>query len=259
MKSNKNIINISAFTALLLIVLFSSITSCKKTNSTPATGTFYFHIHTDIDTNEVDDVTKLYADGTGRHFGLSVAQFYISGIVLQNANGSTYTIPDAYVLKNIDSEEYIIGTAPTGTYASVTFKVGVDAAANATNPSSHTNALANTGMWYGSTAQGYMFLKVQGFADTTTGQTGTNLVHFSYEIGAANNLKTVTMPTRSGALAPYVLTKDGTQYIHLICNYSKLLSGVNFKTQDSTDTYTINPSLSTTIANNIPNMFVYEE
>ena len=224
-------------------------------------GTFYFHMHTDIDTNEVESATELYSDASGRHFGLSVAQIYISNIMLHNVNGTMYTIPGAVVLKTIDSEEYVIGKAPVGTYDQVMFNVGLDATTNALQPTGFTTTgyVPNSEMWFGNSTQGFMFMKLQGMADTTTFQTGTNLVNFSYEIGSAANLKTVTMPTRTGTLSPYVLTKDGAQFIHMSCDYGALLSVVNFKTQDSTDTYTINPSLSATIANNIPNLFRYEE
>ncbi len=246
---------------LLLAITFNA---CKKTTST-ATGTFLMHLHTDIDTNEVDDTTMLYKDATGRHISIAVAQFYISNVVLTNVNGSTYTIKDARILKNIDSEQYVLGTAPVGTYSSVTFDVGLDAATNALQPTAFTTTgfIDNSSMWFGSTSQGFMFLKLQGKADTTTAQNGTNLVPFSYEIGSAANLKTVTMPVRgSGSYAtyqPYILTAGGYNYIHLIADYGKLLSVIDFKTQDSTDTYTTNPTLSNTIANNIPNMFRYEE
>jgi hypothetical protein len=260
MKQQNNTTRIAGIIALSLITS-GIFTSCKKSTSAPATGTFYFHIHTNIDTSEVDDAAALYRDATGRHFGLSEAQFYISSITLHSATGSTYTFPDTYVLKNIDSEQYLVGTAPIGTYTSVSFNVGLDAATNATTPTTHGagTPLANSDMWYGTTTQGYKFLLIKGFADTTTGQTGTNLVHFSYAVGSSANLKVVNMPTRSGSLAPYVLTKDGNEYIHMICDYGALLSVINFKTQDSTDTYTADPATATAIANNIPAMFSYEE
>ena len=238
--------------------------SHQKTTST-STGTFLMHLHTNIDTNEVDDPATLYSDASGRHLSISTAQFYVSNVVLTNVNGSTYTIKDARILKNIDSEQYVLGTAPIGTYSSVTFDVGLDATTNALQPTGFTTTgyIPNSSMWFGSTTQGFMFMKLQGMADTTTAQTGTNLVPFSYEIGSSANLKTVTMPTRgSGSYSsyqPYILTSGGYNYIHIICDYGKLLSVVNFKTQDSTDTYTTNPSLSNTIANNITNMFRYEE
>ena len=247
--------------AFLLII---SGTACHKTNII-ATGTFRFHLHSNIDTNEIADSSFLYRDAMGRHFSLNIPQFYISGVTLVNANGNNYTIPNVYILKTLDSEEYLIGTAPVGTYTSVIFNVGLDVAANSGQPSGYTvgNPLAQSSMWFGNTTKGYMFMKLQGLADTTALQTGMNPVPFSYEIGSAANLKQVTMPVRgSGSYSsytPYILTAGSTQYIHMICDYGKLLSVVNFSTQDSTDTYNINPTLATTIANNIPAMFKYEQ
>ena len=111
-----------------------------------------------------------------------------------------------------------------------------------------------------------MYLNLQGFADTTAAQTGNNLVHFSYQLGkffavggGDRDLKTVTMPTRTGVYQPYILFAGSTSYIHLICDYGKLLNGVNFKTQDSIDTHAGLNNAASIIAGNIPNMFHYEE
>ena len=240
-----------------------TVSSCKKTSSSTTMGTFYFHLHTNIDTNEVDDPNMLYRDSMGRHFSLNTAQFYISNIMVHNVNGTMYTIPGAIVLKNIDSEQYVIGQAPVGTYDYVMFNVGLDAATNALSPTAFTTTgyIPNSTMWYGNTTQGYMFMKLAGTADTTAAQSGTNLVNFSYEIGSSANLKSVTMPVRTGSPDYlYTLTASGgNNFIHIICDYGKLLSVVNFKTQDSTDSYSLNPTIANTIANNIPNMFRYEE
>jgi len=228
-------------------------------------GTVYIHLHTNIDTNEVDDKTHLYSDGNGRQFSLSTAQFFISNFKLISATGTVVSIGNARILKSIDSEQYLVGNAPIGSYTSVTFDVGLDDATNAMNPTAFTTSgyTPNSSMWYGSTTQGYMFMKLQGMADTTAAQTGTNLVPFSYEIGTAANRKTVSTGSRgTGAFSSYpvyTLLKNGVIYVHLICDYGKLLSGVNFKTQDSTDSYTNHPTLANSIANNIPNMFHYEE
>ncbi len=269
MKNKTTVFRIASFCALLLTAIcFMSITSCKKKTTVEATGTFFIHLHTNIDTNEVADKTALYRDSGGRHFGLSVAQFYLSNIMIHNVNGNMYTFTGVHVLKCIDSEAYLIGNAPVGTYDYVMFDVGLDQATNALTPASFTNNgnTPNSTMWYGNTSQGYMYMKLQGFADTTMAQNGTNLVHFSYGIGKMfavgggdRNLKSVSMPVRTASYAPYILTVGGTQYIHMICDYGKLLSTVNFNTQDSTDTYSLNPSISNIIANNIPNMFSYEE
>ncbi len=253
------VIKLSGLLTTIILVTFFG-TSCKKTTST-ATGTVYIHLHTNIDTNEVADTTVLYTDAIGRHFGLNSAQFFVSNIVLQNADGTSYTMKNAYILKGIDSEQYLVGTAPVGTYTSFKFNVGLDATTNAKAPSSFTTTgyLPSSEMWFGNTTQGYMFMKLKGFADTTTAQNGTSLMPFSYEIGSAANLKTVSMPVRSGTYAPYTLVSGGVIYLHLICDYGKLLSVIDFKTQQSTDTYNTNPAIATAIANNFSNLFKYEE
>ncbi len=256
---NKLISKLAA-SLMAISVVTIGISSCGKTSSL-ATGTVYVHLHTNIDTNEVADNNTRYSDANGRHFSLSKAQFFMSNIVLKNVDGNTYTIKDAYILKGIDGEQYIAGTAPVGTYTSFTFNVGLDPTTNSKTPSSFSPAsyLTSSEMWYGNTAQGYMFMKVQGIADTTATQNGTNQVPFNYEIGSAANLKTVSMPVRTGAFRPYTLVSGGVIYLHMICDYGKLLSVVDFKTQSNTDTYNTNPALATTIANNIPNMFEYED
>jgi hypothetical protein len=251
-----------------ILAVFTGANSCKKKSEPAAMGTFYFHIHTEIDTNEVEDGNTLYRDSMGRHFSLSIAHFYMSGVKLHNVTGSYYTISNAIVLKSLDSEQYVIGQAPAGTYDEVSFTIGLDPATNAKTPGefSNTGYIANSSMWFGNTTNGYMYLLAEGMADTTAAQTGANLVPFSYKLGKIPEaggdlaLKTVTMPTRTGALKPYTLFGGSSSYIHVNCNYGKLLSGVNFKTQDSTDTHN-NNNINTAIliASQIPEMFYYEE
>ena len=256
------------YAALLIVftILVSVLYSCSKGHqaccSGSQNGVFYIHLHTNIDTNEVDDTTALYPDATGRHFSLNTARFFISGVTLVNANGTTSAI-SATILKIIDSEAYLVGSAPIGTYTSVYFNVGLDSATNALplaqfNP---TTYIPVSNMYYGNSTQGYYFMELIGSADTTATQTGTNLVPFCYKIGGNARLKQVQMPVRSntGALKPWVLTANSTQYIHLICDYGKLLTGINFKSQDSTDSYTQRTALADSIVANISNMFTYEE
>ncbi|MEI8280027.1 MAG: MbnP family protein [Bacteroidota bacterium] len=261
MKNNQSGIYNSV--SVIIAFLMLSISACKKdnTSSTASTGTFYIHLHTNIDTNEVASKTALYRDSSGRHFSLSTAQFYISNIMLHNVTGSMYTFSGVTIIKNIDSEAYLVGQAPVGTYDYVMFDVGLDSATNALSPTAFSpiGYISSSSMWYGCSSQGYQFMKLIGTADTTAAQNGTNLVNFSYEIGSSANLKSIKMPVRSGSYAPYILTKGGNQYIHVICDYGALLSVVDFRTQDSSNTYGVNPTLSSSIANNFVKMFRYEE
>ncbi|HTA63642.1 MAG TPA: MbnP family protein, partial [Bacteroidia bacterium] len=200
MKNLKNKIEITITTILILSII--TFFSCKKkdsTNPTPPTpmGTIGFHLHTNIDTTEADSGVVVVDHVSGKKFQLNIAQFYISGIVAYKTDGTPESISGAYILKKISQEMYVIGQVPAGNYNKISFNIGVDALTNATNPSSHTGVLGiqSPAMWFGSTTQGYIFMNVQGYADTTANHTGTANQAFAYQLGSNAELKTINMPT----------------------------------------------------------------
>jgi hypothetical protein len=255
MKKN-NHIKLAGISAIALLLLV--FTGCHK-DKTQSTGTLWLHIHTNIDTNEVDAYGNVYPDANGRKMSLSLAQFYVSGVSVLGSNGTWTTVDGAYILKTLDNEEYFVGKVPAGNYTDIKFNVGLDATANATTPSSHSTStgadsvLAHTDMWYGSTSQGYIFMNVQGTVDI--GNTGTPNTAFSYKIGSNALLKTVTMPSQAFTVSP-----NQVQYVHIICDYSKILDGVDLTVAGNrTIDYTnITSATAVAIANNIPGMFSYE-
>ncbi|HXC05421.1 MAG TPA: MbnP family protein [Bacteroidia bacterium] len=240
------------FTTMLLLA------SCHKDSVSPPPQTYgqvYFHLHTNIDTAEVD-TANVCTDATGRRIRLRIAQFYGSGFQLQKPDGSWLPVLGAYILKTIANEAYFIGTVPTGNYTNVTFNVGLDPSRNASNPFGYSNgsifALQTPSMWFGSTTQGYMFLNVQALVDTTASHTGPVNIPVSYQTGTSAMLKSVTFPAQSFSVVTNTIT-----FVHIICDYGKLLQGINFKTQPNGTPFS-NPAIATQVANNIPGMFHYE-
>jgi len=218
-------------------------------------GTLMFHTHTNIDSLEAnagDTVT----DAGGRKIRLDVAQFYISNISLKKTDGTFYKVKGAYIMKYISHETYLVGQVPAGNYTSVSFDIGIDSVTNATNPDSYpaTSPLSiqNPVMWFGTTTKGYIFVNVQGLADTTWNHTGTPDYPFSYQIGTNALLKHIDMPSN-----PYIVIAGQTQYVHMICDYGILLRGINFKTQNLGDPFNY-PAVANQIASNIHQMFRYE-
>ncbi|MCX6310651.1 MAG: hypothetical protein NT084_03350 [Bacteroidetes bacterium] len=251
----KNSIKIISSVFIFVAVLFS-LNSCKKDKTPPpveTTAMFYLHIHTAIDTTEAD-TGMVCADATGRHFEMNLAQLYISNVVLHKPDGSTYAIAGSYILKTIAIEPYALGQVPAGNYSYVSFDVGIDAAKNASDPSTNTGCLAiqNPSMWFGSTAQGFMFANVQGKADTTIAQLGPVDSPFSYQLGTNSMLRSVTLP-----LNPFTVVGGQDQVVHVIADYGVLLQGINFKTQSNATPF-VNATVATQIANNIPLMFHFE-
>ncbi|MEO8762169.1 MAG: MbnP family protein [Bacteroidia bacterium] len=254
---------------LFLAVCTVAFFSCKKKDNitpTPPTpmGTIALHLHTNIDTTEADSGVIVTDYVSGKKFQLNLAQFYISGVVAYKADGTPQTISNAYILKNIAQEMYIIGEVPAGNYKSISFNVGIDASNNATDPSSHTGVLGtqNPSMWFGNTSQGYIFMNVQGYADTTSTHTGQVNQAFAYQLGGNNQLKNIRMPDK--ASNDYVaVTTSNTNALpaefHITCDYGILLQNVNFKTNNPVATpFNSDSTTVKQIWNNVPGMFRYE-
>jgi hypothetical protein len=113
-------------------------------------------------------------------------------------------------------------------------------------------------MYYNDTV-GYMAMKVTGLYDTTATHSGINPIPLSFEI--PNSLaQTVTLPNRGIAGYPfYTLTAGSNTYIDITCDYGRLLSVLNLKTQNNTDGLTVRPGIADTLSTQMPNMFYYKD
>ena len=238
--------------------------SCKKEKPAPtpppANGTLMLHLHTNVDTNEVDYFDTVYTMTGGRKISVTKAQLYLSNITLIKLDGSTYTVPGTIILKKMEIEPYTVGSVPSGNYKSIRFDVGLSPTTNASTPASADSTLNRPDMWFGVAAQpaGFIFTNFQGKIDTTTAANGTiaQMQAFSYKIGTNANLKTVTMPDQN-----YTVTPNGVQYIHIIVDYSKLFTGVQLNVNSNLGINTTADNgtpLGTQVTNNISSMFIYE-
>lgn len=259
--------HIFLFSALLLAAGFSSCKKDKSDDPAPetsqGTGTFMFHLHTYIDDTEVDAYNIIYQNTAGRNISLSMAQMYISDVRLVKLDGTTYNISGKKILKVFETETYVVGNVPAGNYKSIRFKVGLDPAANAENPTANGDStiLNRPEMWFGATAQpdGYVFMNVQGKIDTTSDMSGSpaQMQSFTYKIGTNANYKQISLPDKNFTVLP-----GQVEYGHVLINYNKLFNGVQLNQAGnlSVTTAAANSSpAAATIINNIPLMFSYEE
>jgi hypothetical protein len=232
----------------------------KKDIAREVTGQLYFHLHTNIDTTEVQGYDSISLSSAGRKISMSLAQLYISNIKLVKLDGSFYSVPDKVLLKTFWNELYLIGNVPIGTYKSVQFTVGFDSITSAKTPISSDTVFNHPEMWFSNVAQpqGYIFVNFQGKIDTTVKSNGlaAQMVPFDYKIGTFNNAKFVSLPNEN-----YTVSANQTQYVHLIINFMKLFDGVDLTKTDNLSITGISDNSTTvakTIASNIPSMFSYE-
>ncbi len=252
-------------TGLILVAAIVAFTfsACKKDkDETPAptgNGTIAFHLHTNVDTAEVEDYNSVIVMSNGRKITVSIAQLYLSNIQLIKLDGSAVNLAGTIKLKKQQEEEYTLGSVPSGNYKSVRFNIGLSSATNAATPAAGDSTLNQPAMWFGATAQpsGFVFVNFQGTIDTTTAGNGSILYPFSYKIGTNANLKTVTLPDQNFTVSP-----NQIQFVHMNIDYNMLFNGIHLNVNSNLimNTTGANASpLGTQLSNNISSMFSYEE
>jgi hypothetical protein len=260
---------------LFFICIALVFNSCKKDddpdttnnngnpgNNTP-TGKLMIHLHTYIDNNEVDDYGIVYTADDGRKVSLDLAQMYLSDIQLVKLDGTTVAVTDRKILKLREVETYVIGDVAVGNYKSIRFKIGLDPAMNMLNPAASADSaiLNRPEMWFGNTAQpdGYVFLTLTGKIDTSADASGTipQMQPFAYKIGTNAHYTQVNMPDKN-----YTVLADQVEFVHILADYYKLFNGITLNKTSNLSATTLlsnGTAPATVVANNIPQIFKYEE
>lgn len=191
-------------------------------------------------------------DAAGRKFNLSLAKFYVSGIKVteEGAAGPT-TVADKYLLISGDNPLYSLGELPIGHYEGLSFNVGVDSAANHSDPSTYesTHPLApQAPNMHWSWSSGYIFIKLEGMVDTTAAMTGTPDFGFEFHIGMDNLLRNVNLTPH------FHVEHGGTNELSLLVDWSRFFDNINWQTENSTHTMDNMPA-AVKVANNVANVF----
>jgi len=263
---NNIIHSIFLFCAILMLA------SCHKVNNTTPLATVGLHMHTSIDTVQVDPAVgagQFYYDSAGRLESVTLAQMYVTNISLRDKSTQQwYTVANSIILKRIQNELYPIGSVPASTYDAVRFTIGLGNTLNGRTPSWYSattgadtvlSTVEQSVMWGSGTAgmagmaSGYTFLNVQGYDST-------DHVAYSYQLGGYGDTVVVTLPYTAGftlaANEPQI-----TQYIHIIADYGQLLQHINLGVHPNGSFYSTQPANVTNANNvwtNIINMFRYE-
>ncbi len=169
----------------------------------------------------------------GRKLKFTRVQFYISDISLKKQD-NTFVDPEMrYSLVHADAVAYNTGNIAVGIYTALDFSVGVDSAANHGDPTqwgtTHPLYVNGINSSYWDWSQGYVFMKLEGYVDTTAAANGTNLTGFAYHIGNDEMLRTVSLSMNKN------ISGDAAA-IDLNIDCAKLLENINFRTELQTHT-----------------------
>lgn len=235
------------------------ITSCNNDNPAQKPGTLAFHIHTMIDSLEVENYGDTLARADGRKITVNTAQLYISNVKLLETDGSVIDGPSSTILVKKGIEEYELGDVPAGNYRAVRFDVGLSDASNASTPAVSDLTLYQPSMWFGVTPQpdGFVFINFQGTIDTTDARTGIKLIPFALKIGTIAHRVTITMPDQN-----FDVISDQLTVVHLEVNYAKLLDQIDLNINGNLNITTPEENSwawITQVESSIAGMFDYEE
>jgi len=249
---------ISSYVRAVILASTVFFSSCNEHvhDPEPTNGALMFHIHTMVDTSEVEDYGTVYTLTGGRKIRADLAQLYISEIELIKLDGSPVPVSGKIVLKKKETEEYKIGDVPIGNYKTIRFKVGLNSTINDSTPSLSDTILNQPSMWLNTTAQpdGYAFVHFKGAIDTSASANGSVLSPFDFKIGTSAHFHRVTLPDKQ-----FSVSKSGG-LVHFVADYSKLFTNVDLKgLLFVTGKADNSSSLAATIGNNIMDMFDYED
>ncbi|MEY3443343.1 MAG: hypothetical protein RLZZ519_1624 [Bacteroidota bacterium] len=233
----------------LLLVLMMVASGCKKEGCTdPLSGNF------DPDA-KVDDGSCTYApaslslavthkvgnqpfafnttfqDANGRNYQFRTARFHLSSPELQSHSGSSPI--DKYLQITGAATSYDLGEVPVGEYHGFSFDVGVDSVMNHGDPTllpiAHPLSILNNNQDHWSWNSGYVFLKIEGFVDTTSTMTGPIDKFFFYHIALDQLLTPVNLAQN------FTISSGDQQVLSLNIDWEKALAGVDL-TRQSTQT-----------------------
>ena len=189
-----------------------------------------------------------YQTADGRDYQFTEARLYLTALTTTGDVG-TVNFEDTYALVTTDVTSYPMGNLDVGNYTALTVAIGVDSAANHTDPSTYElgHPLGNqTPNMNWNWASGYIFIMIEGKVDTTVGMNGAIDGNFVMHVGMDNFLREATLTKNFE-----VSSTGGALRAEL--DWATFLDGIDLRTENSTHTMD-NMPLAMKVANNAPNI-----
>ncbi len=245
------------FRFILISVFLLAVSSCKKdeaivdpkpTDSIPVSTAQLasFKIKTVSGSTDVD-YTNTFTDATGRQFSVSDFEYYLSEIVFIRHDNTEIAVNDTVILGDVNEKKFPLAIIPVGNYKGFKMIFGLDSAANHGDPTiyseGHPLSLQNNAMHWGWNF-GYIFMKMEGLADTTAAANGVVNKGYIYHIGSDKMKRELDYSN-----SPFTVTSGNNKILNLKIDLQQLLNSVDF----TTDLFTMTPSninLSSKLADN---------
>ncbi len=189
-----------------------------------AAPTVALHVHHKVGTQAFSTATT-YTHSSGRQYKFTTARFYVSGIELETATGHAHGEEYAQIVA--PSSDYDLGEFEAGTYTGLNFNLGIDSASNHADPTSfdatHPLSASSTTFDHWSWNSGYIFIKIEGVADTSATMTGTVDGPFEIHIGGDSFLRALSYAKS------FEVPITGAFELGIDIDWAKALDGVDLR------------------------------
>lgn len=190
-----------------------------------------------------------YQNDQGQAFTMSLLRFYVSQLMLTGDEPQDF--PDQYFSVDMGRLTISLPEIQKGKYTGLSFGIGVDQSVNHNDPTTMdvngplNPADSNYQHWAWNS--GYIFIKLQGMADTTgDGVMDCSLV---YHIGTDDLYRTANISSN------FAVEKNKTTTVRVEVDVKQILKGLNFATEPDSHTEAAKLQAATKIADNLPNAF----
>jgi hypothetical protein len=180
---------------------------------------------------------SVYQDSSGRRFSLDKARFYLSGPALLTDNG---VVPIAKYLQVVAGQNvnYSLGEVAEEHINGFRFDIGVDSVTNHSDPSlfpdDHALSLLSPTQDHWTWNVGYVFLKIEGLADTSAAMNGVPDQPFGMHIATDPLLSEVSLESH------FHIEHGQNHVLTINIDWSRAFSGYDFRrSTHTTDNFLI--------------------
>lgn len=256
----------SVLSTAFVVVALMAMSSCGHNNINPNDkGDFSIEFESRVGDNELVLNTQTYKNALNQDFTVTKFNYYVSNIVLTNADGTKYTVPQNesyFLISSADkaSQTITLKNVQEGDYTGISFIVGVDSLRSTLDMSERTGVLdpaAGASDMYWSWNSGYIFMKMEGTSPQAPLDSVTNTRNLYYHIGgfgangSINNIRKVEIAF-GGDKAE--VRNDASSEAHFYVDAAKVVNGTT-NIDFSTHSDVMFGAFSTKIADNYKSMF----
>lgn len=213
--------------AAVFAVVISCLMACKKDNQETGIkekGTFTLEFENTVSGKPLVLNSQNYINAHGDSYTISTFKYYVSNVKLSKADGSSFNIPESYILVDASkpSSSFVkMVDIPAGDYTGIAYTIGVDKERNLAG--AQTGALDPALGMFWTWNSGYIFVKLEGKSPQSTAADNSLTFHIGGIVEPNNTIRTFS--TAFSSANPLRIRHDKIPQIHFKVDAGSLFNG----------------------------------